>query len=77
MPTVIKVLFEVRTGAASFRVSTRARSVRRAFRLVRSRYPGADEVNLVLPIEPESFFAGDDFDGAELVTLQRPERAAG
>ena len=73
---MIQVLLEIRTGAASFRVSARARSVRRAFGLVRSRYPGA-EVHLLLPIEPETFFTGDDFDCAELVTLQTPERAAG
>jgi hypothetical protein len=29
---------------------------------------------LVLPVEPEAFFAGDDFDGAERGTFQRPER---
>ncbi len=73
---MIQVVVEVRTGTASFRVSARARSIRRAFDLVRDRYPGA-EARLVLPVEPELFFAGDDFDGAELVTLQTPERAAG
>jgi len=73
---MIRVMIEVRTGAASFRVSARARSVGRAFDLVRDRYPGA-EARLVPPVEPELFFAGDDFDGAELVTLQAPERAAG
>jgi hypothetical protein len=73
---VIQVVIEVRSGAASFRVSVRARSIQRAFDLVRDSYPGA-EASLVLPVEPEPFFAGDDFDGAELVTLQTPERMAG
>jgi hypothetical protein len=29
---------------------------------------------LGLPVEPESFFSGDDFDGAEQDALQRLER---
>lgn len=73
---MIQVVIEVGTGAASFRVSARARSIRRAFDLVRGCYPGA-EARLVLPVEPETYFAGDDFDGAELVVLRMPSRAAG
>lgn len=72
---MIQVAIEVRTGAASFRVSARARGMRRAFELVRDSYPGA-EARLVLPVEPETFFAGDDFDGAEIMALQTPEKAA-
>jgi hypothetical protein len=71
--TLIQVVIEVRSGAASFRVSVRAHSIRRAISLVRSSYPGA-EASLVLPLEPESFFLGDDFAGAEQDTSQRPER---
>jgi len=73
---VIQVLLEVRSGAASFRVSARARSIRRAVSLTEANYPGS-EVSVVLPVEPEPFFAGDDFEGAELITLEKPERAAG
>lgn len=72
---MVQVVIEVRTGTASFRVSTRARSVRRAFGLVRASYPGA-EAHLVLPVEPETFFAGDDLDAAESM-LQTPCTAAG
>ena len=72
---MIQVVIKVRSGAATFRVSVRARSVRRAFDFVRDSYPGA-EASLVLPVEPESFLAGDDFDGAELATLRTPERMA-
>ena len=72
--TLIQVVIEVRSGAASFRVSVRAHSIRRAISLVRGSYPGA-EAALVLPVEPESFFLGDDFDGAEQQdAFQRPER---
>ena len=71
--TLIQVVVEVRSGAASFRVSVRAHSIERAISLVRDSYPGA-EARLVLPVEPESFFSGDDFDGVQQGTLQRPER---
>ena len=66
-----RVDIEVR-GAASFVVAVRARYTRRAF----SSAPGSytcTEASLALPVEPESFFAGDDFDGAELVAPQTIE----
>ena len=71
--TLIQVVIEVRSGAATFRVSVRARSIRRAIGLVRSSYPGA-EAGLVLPVEPESFFLEDDSDAAEQETFRTPER---
>ena len=74
--TLIQVVIEVRSGAASFRVSVRAQSIQRTIGLVRDSYPGA-EAGLVLPVEPESFFSGDDFDGAQQDTFQRPERLVG
>ena len=74
--TLIQVVIEVQSGAASFRVSVRAHSIQRAISLVRDSYPGA-EAALVLPVEPESFFSGDDFDGAHQYTFQRPERLVG
>ena len=74
--TLIQVVIEVQSGAASFRVSVRAHSIQRAISLVRDSYPGA-EAGLVLPVEPESFFSGDDFDGAQQDTFQRPERLVG
>jgi len=43
---------------------------------VRDIYPGA-EAALVLPVEPELFFSGDDFDGAQQDTFRRPERLVG
>ena len=72
--TLIQVVIEVRSGAASFRVSVRAQSIQQAISLVRDSYPGA-EAGLVLPVEPESFFfSGDDCDDVQQGTLQRPER---
>ena len=72
---MVKVQFEVRTGAARFRVSVRARSIRRAVGLAGARYPGG-EVRLVLPVEPETFFAGVS-DGAEFLGVEMPESVAG
>jgi hypothetical protein len=71
--TLIQVVVEVRSGSARFRVSVRARSIRRAIGLVRGNYPDT-EASLVLPVEPESFFLGDDFDAAEQETFRIPER---
>ena len=70
--TLIRVVIEVRSGAATFRVSVRAHSIRRAISLVRGSYPGA-EASLVLPVEPESFFLGGDSDAAEQDTSRTPE----
>ncbi len=72
---MVQVQLEVRTGAARFRVSARARSIRRAVSLAGARYPGG-EVRLVLPVEPETFFA-DASDGAELLGVVMPECVAG
>ena len=71
--TLIQVVIEVLSGAASFRVSVRAHSIERAISLVWDSYPGA-EARLVLPVEPESFFSGDEFDGVPHDTFRRPER---
>lgn len=71
--TLIQVVVEVRSGAARFRVSVRARSIRRAIGLVRGGYPGA-EASLVLPVEPESFFLGDDSETEEQETFRIRER---
>ena len=54
---MIQVVLEICTGAASFRVTARARSIRRAVRVAGARYPNG-EVRLVLPVEPETFFVG-------------------
>jgi hypothetical protein len=74
--TLIQVVIELRSGTASFQVSVRAHSIERAISLVWGSYPGA-EARLVLPVEPESFFSGDDFDDVQQDTFQRPERLVG
>ena len=72
---MVHVHLEVRTGSARFRVSARAPSIRRAVSLAGARYPGG-EVRLVLPVQPETFFA-DASDEAERLAVEMPESAAG
>jgi hypothetical protein len=69
-------VLEVCTGAASFRFTARARSIRRAVSVAGVRYLGG-EVRLVLAVEPESIFVGGVSGEAEFVASQVPERLAG
>ncbi len=71
---MIQVDLEVRSGAARFRVTARAKSIRRAVSLAGTGYPGG-EVNLVLPVGPESFFV-EDANEAESVGVRMTEAMA-
>lgn len=73
---MIRVQLEVRSGATRFRVSARAASIQRAVRVAGARYPGG-EVRLVLPVEPETFFAGTAPSEVESVGVEMPESVAG
>jgi hypothetical protein len=53
--SVVRVLVEVRRGAARFKVGVQASSIRRAVDLVKGFYSASD-VKVVFPIDPESFF---------------------
>ena len=55
---MIRVTVEVREGAASRRVRATASSIERALELAGGSKPGR-EVRVLLPIDPEDFFAGD------------------
>ena len=68
-------MLEVCTGAASFRFTVRARSIRRAVSVAGVSYLGG-EVRLVLAVEPESIFVGGVPGEAEFVAPQVPERLA-
>ena len=72
---MIQVQLEVRSGATRFRVSAWAANTQRAVSVAGARYPGG-EVRLVLPLEPEMFFAEDGSGEAESVRFQMPESAA-
>ena len=73
---MIQVQLEVRSGATRFRVSARAASIQRAVSVTGARYPGG-EVRLVLPVEPERFFAEAGLGPVESVRVHMPESVAG
>jgi hypothetical protein len=55
---MVRISVEVTSGAARFRVAVQAESIRRALELVQRQNPGRD-VEVVFPIDPETFFADD------------------
>ena len=55
---MVKVCVEARSGAARFKESVRAESIRRALSLVGERYPKG-EAEVKFPIDPEGFFVED------------------
>ncbi len=67
---MVKVSVEVLSGAALFRVTGQAESIRRALGMVGARYPQG-EVAVLFPIEPEGFFVKDSAATAGMV---RPEQ---
>jgi hypothetical protein len=52
---MIMVSIEVRSASARFRITVGAEGIEQALSLARRRYPG-DELRVVFPIEPETFF---------------------
>jgi hypothetical protein len=73
---MVKVSIEIRKGAARFSVGVRAQSIRRAVSLVAGRFPGADDVRVRFPIEPEGFLAGDTAARAGIAGFEQPEEIA-
>jgi hypothetical protein len=56
--SAVKVLVEVRNGAARFWVGVQASSIQSALNLVKAVH-SASEVKVVFPIDPEGFFVAD------------------
>jgi hypothetical protein len=54
---MIRIAVEVREGAALFRTTVSADSVRQAVSIMTERYPGGD-IRVVFPIDSEAFFVG-------------------
>lgn len=52
---MITVSIEIRSASARFRVTVAAEGIEQALSLTRARYAG-DEVRVIFPIEPETFF---------------------
>ena len=55
---MIKIAVEVSRGAARYRVTVKAASIKRALEIVERQNPSC-AAKVVLPIEPEEFFVGD------------------
>jgi hypothetical protein len=69
---MIRVVVQVRTGAAHFNVAVQAENIQRAVNFVAGRYRDGD-VRVKFPIEPERFFVKDL---GELIGHEQLEMAA-
>ena len=63
---MIRIIVEVRSGAARFQVSVQAESIEGALEMAR-RYNSGKESKVVFPIDPEGFFVEDDLSRDEEV----------
>jgi hypothetical protein len=72
---VVKVSIEVRYGTTRFRVGVQASSIQRAVGLVKGLY-SADDVRVVVPINPEGFFADDVLATEGLIETGESQTAA-
>ena len=63
---MVRVVMDVRNGAARFEVAVQAQSIQRAISIVGTRYPGG-YVTVKFPIDPSAFFV-DDLAAAERLT---------
>jgi hypothetical protein len=61
-----KIAIEVRSSAARFKVALLAESIEGALEIARRYNPGK-ECRVVFPIDPESFFVGDDLERGGVV----------
>jgi hypothetical protein len=73
---MIRVLVKLGDDSTGFRVSVRAESIERAVDLASEQYPGS-KVKVLFPIDPESFFIGDQGVVGAPVSLEMPGEAAG
>jgi hypothetical protein len=73
---MIQVSVKLGDGSIDFRVSVRAESIEQAVSLASERYPGS-KVRVLFPIDPESFFIGDQGLVGAPVSLEMPEEAVG
>jgi len=63
---MIRIIVEVRSGAARFQVSVQAESIEGALEMAR-RYNSRNACKVLLPIDPEGFFVEDDLSRDEEV----------
>jgi hypothetical protein len=73
--SVVRVLIDVRSGAARFEVAVQAQSIQRALSIVGARYPGG-YVGVKFPVDPAAFFVNDLAAAEELIELKKPQGIA-
>jgi hypothetical protein len=73
---MIEVSVEVDSGTARLTVMVQAESIQQAMNTVKVYCPGA-HVQVVHPIDPESFFVEDPIASAGLIDLEMLESLAG
>jgi hypothetical protein len=73
---VIQVSVEVGGDSGRFSASVRAETIEQAVSLASTRYAGS-EVRVLFPIDPESFFVGDQGPAGVPISLEMPEEKAG
>jgi hypothetical protein len=71
---MIKLLVEVRSGAARFRVGVQAQSISRALSVVGARFP-TSEVRVEFPIDPDGYFVNGSY-LTEMVEPEHPQQMA-
>jgi hypothetical protein len=63
---MIKIAIEVESSAARFKVALLAESIEEALEMAKRYHPGK-ECKVVFPIDPQSFFVGDDLERGGVV----------
>ena len=63
---MIKIAVEVRSSAARFKVALVAESIEGALEMAKRYNPGK-ECKVVFPIDPQSFFVGDELERGGVV----------
>jgi hypothetical protein len=74
--SVIRVSVDIFSGAKHFRAAVWAETIKQALNLTGIHYPGC-EARVVLPIDPETFFAGSTAPAAEMIVLGASQEKAG
>jgi hypothetical protein len=75
--SMVRVQIEVVIGRACVTVMVRAESIQRALSMVESRFLSCDDIRVVHPIDPETFFVKDPAASEELAEADTLEGFAG
>jgi hypothetical protein len=72
---MLRISVDVGNGVNRSRVSVQAESIRQALYLVQKRYPKSD-IQLVFPLDPESFFVEELSARSGIVGVYKPVATA-